>query len=37
MRAMRLRNEEGRITGLDIALALLIVFLLFGISLIIAL
>ena len=37
MRAMRLRNEEGRITGLDIALVLLILFLLFGISLIIAL
>jgi hypothetical protein len=37
MRAMRLRNEEGRITGLDVVLALLMLFLLFGISLLIAL
>jgi hypothetical protein len=37
MPAMRLRNEEGRITGFDIALILLMAFLLLGISLIIAL
>jgi hypothetical protein len=37
MRAMRLRNEEGRITGFDVALTLLMLFLLFGISLLIAL
>jgi hypothetical protein len=37
MRAMRLRNEEGRITVFDIALILLMLFLLFGISLLIAL
>jgi hypothetical protein len=37
MRAMRLRNEEGRITGFDIALILLMLLLLFGISLLIAL
>ena len=37
MAAMRLRNEEGRITGLDVVLALLMIFLLFGISLLIAL
>jgi hypothetical protein len=34
---MRLRNEEGRISGFDVALALLMMFLLFGISLAIAL
>jgi hypothetical protein len=37
MPAMRLRNEEGSITGLDVVLALLMIFLLFGISLLIAL
>jgi hypothetical protein len=37
MRAMRLRNEEGRITGFDIVLILLMAFLLLGISLLIAL
>jgi hypothetical protein len=34
---MSLRNDEGRITGLDIVLILLMLFLLFGISLLIAL
>ena len=34
--AMSLSNEDGRITGFDIALTLLMLFLLFGISLIIA-
>jgi hypothetical protein len=34
--AMLLRNDEGRVTGFDILLTLLMLFLLFGISLLIA-
>ena len=37
MPAMRLHNQEGRITGFDVVLILLMLFLLFGISLLIAL
>jgi hypothetical protein len=33
---MSLRNDEGRTTGFDIVLILLMLFLLFGISLLIA-